>query len=182
MRKVRTVQTSIFDVFAAHEIGRELKAMSQWLDEHRRLAWLGGDRPWSARGQGDRAGRPAGRGGAALRLAQATPSVELRRARRSIWRTRRRFERLPGCRSPGPRRSRCCKRRSARSGAETWEEVNRAVVREARHEKLEDGAATRAVAASRAALFVSSSTRHCSCSAARAFAVPFPFLCSPREM
>ena len=37
MRRVRTVQASIFDVFAAHEIGRELKAMSQWLDEHRDL-------------------------------------------------------------------------------------------------------------------------------------------------
>jgi hypothetical protein len=40
MRRVRTVQASIFDVFAAHEIGRELKAMSQWLDEHRDLLGL----------------------------------------------------------------------------------------------------------------------------------------------
>ena len=35
MRQERTVQASIFDLFAEHEIGRELKAMSQWLDEHR---------------------------------------------------------------------------------------------------------------------------------------------------
>jgi IS5 family transposase len=34
MRQERTVQASIFDVFATHEIGHELKAMSQWLDEH----------------------------------------------------------------------------------------------------------------------------------------------------
>ena len=34
MRQERTVQASIFDLFAGHEIGRELKAMSQWLDEH----------------------------------------------------------------------------------------------------------------------------------------------------
>jgi transposase, IS5 family len=34
MRQERTVQASIFDLFAEHEIGRELKAMSQWLDEH----------------------------------------------------------------------------------------------------------------------------------------------------
>src|SRR5262245_59047447 len=34
MRLERTVQASIFDLFAGHEIGRELKAMSQWLDEH----------------------------------------------------------------------------------------------------------------------------------------------------
>ncbi|MDX1017213.1 hypothetical protein GOL25_30895, partial [Sinorhizobium medicae] len=26
---------SIFDLFAEHEIGRELEAMSQWLDAHR---------------------------------------------------------------------------------------------------------------------------------------------------
>ncbi len=36
----RTVQASIFDLFADHEIGRELKAMSQWLDEHRELIGL----------------------------------------------------------------------------------------------------------------------------------------------
>src|SRR5215475_13097655 len=40
MRQERTVQASIFDVFAAHEIGHELKAMSQWLDEHRDLLGL----------------------------------------------------------------------------------------------------------------------------------------------
>jgi transposase, IS5 family len=40
MRQERTVQASIFDVFATHEIGRELKAMSRWLDEHRDLFGL----------------------------------------------------------------------------------------------------------------------------------------------
>ena len=39
MRQERTIQMSIFDVFAGHEIGRELKAMSEWLDAH--LALLG---------------------------------------------------------------------------------------------------------------------------------------------
>ena len=34
MRQERAVQASIFDLFATHEIGCELKAMSQWLDEH----------------------------------------------------------------------------------------------------------------------------------------------------
>jgi hypothetical protein len=37
MRQERTVQASLFDLFAGHEIGRELKAMSQWLDEHGEL-------------------------------------------------------------------------------------------------------------------------------------------------
>ena len=40
MRQERIIQASIFDVFARHEIGRELKAMSQWLDEHRALLGL----------------------------------------------------------------------------------------------------------------------------------------------
>ena len=33
MRPERTLQASIFDLFAGHEIGRELKAMSAWLDD-----------------------------------------------------------------------------------------------------------------------------------------------------
>ncbi len=40
MRQERTAQASLFDLFAGHEIGRELKAMSQWLDEHRGLIGL----------------------------------------------------------------------------------------------------------------------------------------------
>lgn len=40
MRQERTVQGTLFDIFAEHEIGRELKAMSQWLDEHREVLGL----------------------------------------------------------------------------------------------------------------------------------------------
>ncbi len=40
MRQQRTVQASLFDLFAGHEIGRELNTMSQWLDEHRDLLGL----------------------------------------------------------------------------------------------------------------------------------------------
>ena len=39
MSQERTVKASIIDVFAGHEIGSELKAMSEWLDTH--LALLG---------------------------------------------------------------------------------------------------------------------------------------------
>ena len=40
MRQERTVQATIFEVFAGHEIGCELKAISQWLDRQRALsAW-----------------------------------------------------------------------------------------------------------------------------------------------
>ena len=34
MRQDRIIQASIFDLFSEHEIGRELKAMSAWLDAH----------------------------------------------------------------------------------------------------------------------------------------------------
>ena len=37
MRQERTIQATIFEVFAQHEIGCELMAMSQWLDGQRQL-------------------------------------------------------------------------------------------------------------------------------------------------
>ena len=40
MRQDRIIQPTIFEVLAEHEIGRELKAISQWLDEHRALLGL----------------------------------------------------------------------------------------------------------------------------------------------
>src|SRR5438445_10252341 len=75
MRQERTVQATIFEVFAGHEIGCELKAISQWLDRQRALVSLvAGDlRRHGLRetGRRDRTPRPAGRGGAALCAAQA---------------------------------------------------------------------------------------------------------------
>jgi len=44
MREKRTIQTSIFECYAEHEIGRELQAMSNWLDEHIDLLdWVAAD-------------------------------------------------------------------------------------------------------------------------------------------
>ena len=40
MRQERTVQATIFEVFAGHEIGCELKAISHWLDGQRALVSL----------------------------------------------------------------------------------------------------------------------------------------------
>src|SRR5438128_9697639 len=40
MRQERTVQATIFEVFARHEIGCELKVISQWLDGQRGLVSL----------------------------------------------------------------------------------------------------------------------------------------------
>ncbi len=44
MREECTIQASIFDVFSQHELGRELKAISDWLDDHPKvLGWVGVD-------------------------------------------------------------------------------------------------------------------------------------------
>jgi IS5 family transposase len=40
MRQERTVQATIFEVFAEHQIGCELKAISHWLDGQRVLVSL----------------------------------------------------------------------------------------------------------------------------------------------
>ena len=40
MRQERTVQATIFEVFARHEIGCALQAISQWLDGQRPLVSL----------------------------------------------------------------------------------------------------------------------------------------------
>jgi hypothetical protein len=37
MRQERIMQASIFDIFAEHEIGRELRSISDWLDEQSSL-------------------------------------------------------------------------------------------------------------------------------------------------
>ena len=79
MRQERTVQADIFDLDAGHEIGRELKAMSQVAGlVIARCVRVGGGEFEPARRQGDRAAGLAGGIGAALRAAQAAPSVELR--------------------------------------------------------------------------------------------------------
>lgn len=44
MREKRTLQASIFEAYAEHEIGQELRLMSEWLDAHPRLLdWVAAD-------------------------------------------------------------------------------------------------------------------------------------------
>ena len=44
MREKRTIQRSLFEAYAEHEIGRELKSMSDWLDQDRELLdWVAAD-------------------------------------------------------------------------------------------------------------------------------------------
>ena len=98
MRQERTVQASLFDLFAGHEIGRELKAMSAWLDDHRELASLVAADLRRHGVEADREAGTAGGGGVALRLAQAAPPAELSGAGVPSSRTSasvRAFARLP---------------------------------------------------------------------------------------
>ena len=76
MRQERTIQATIFEVFAQHEIGRELKAMSQWLDSQRQLTSLvAGDLRRQGVRETGRRGLPAE---SVLRSAQATAPAQLR--------------------------------------------------------------------------------------------------------
>ncbi len=60
MRQERTVQATIFEVFAAHQIGCELKAISHWLDGQRALVSLvAGDLRRERVRQSGRRGLPA---------------------------------------------------------------------------------------------------------------------------
>jgi len=53
MRQERTIQGTIFEVFARHEIGCELKAISQWLDRQRPLVSLVASKGCARRDVGD---------------------------------------------------------------------------------------------------------------------------------
>src|ERR1700674_5343309 len=142
MRQERIIQASLFDVFAEHEIGRELKAISQWLDEHRSLLNLViGDLRRHGIQQTGRHGLPAE---AVLRC------VLLKQYRQLSYEelafhledsdSFRSFARLPFGWSP--KKSVLHKTISAISAA-SWEAINRAVVSGARQEKLDDGAMVR---------------------------------------
>ncbi|TWI21479.1 ISNCY family transposase [Mesorhizobium tianshanense] len=142
MRQERTVQASIFDVFATHEIGRELEAMSRWLDEHRDLLGL--------------VARDLVRVGVKATVRQGLPAeAVLRCALLKQYRqlsyqelafhledsaSFRAFARLPL--SWSPQKSALQKTISA-IRPETWEEINRVLLSSARQAKLEDGAVVR---------------------------------------
>jgi transposase, IS5 family len=142
MRQERTVQASIFDLFAGHEIGRELKAMSQWLDEHRSLLSLViGDLRRHGVQETGRHGLPAE---AVLRCALLKQYRQLSYEELAFHledsASFRAFARLPLAWSP--KKSVLHKTISAISAA-TWEAINRAVVSGARQQKLDDGAMVR---------------------------------------
>jgi transposase, IS5 family len=142
MRQERTIQASIFDLFAGHEIGRGLKAMSGWLDENPALAALvAKDLRRCGVKETGRQGLPAE---AVLRCALLKQHRQLSYEELAFHledsASFRAFARLPL--SWTPKKSVLHKTISA-IRAETWEAVNRMVLASARAEKVETGGVIR---------------------------------------
>jgi IS5 family transposase len=151
MRQERTVQASIFEVFATHEIGHELRAMSQWLDEHRDLVGLvARDLVRVGVKATGRQGLPAE---AVMRCALLKQYRQLSYQELAFHledsASFRAFARLPW--SWNPQKSVLQKTISA-IRAETWERINRALLAGARQTKLEDGTVVRLDSTSTSAL------------------------------
>jgi transposase, IS5 family len=142
MRQERSVQVSIFDVFAGHEIGRELKAMSAWLDAHQALLGLvAADLRREGVKETGRQGLPAE---AVLRCALLKQYRQLSYEELAFHledsASFRAFARLPWPWSP----KKSVLQKTIRAiRAETWEAINRTLLLGARQEKLEDGSVVR---------------------------------------
>src|SRR5437899_3516084 len=142
MRQERIIQATIFEVFAEHEIGRELKATSQWLDEHRALLSLAA-RDLRRHGiqQTGRRGLPAE---TVLRCAllkqQRQLSYEELAFHLEDSASFRAFARLPLAWSP---KKSVLHRTISALRAETWEAVNRALIAAAQEAKVEAGTMVR---------------------------------------
>jgi len=142
MRQERTVQATIFEVFAQHEIGCELKAMSQWLDSRPELIGLvAGDLRRQGLRETGRRGLPAE---SVLRCAllkqQRQLSYEELAFHLEDSASFRAFARLPLAWSP---RKSVLHYTIAAVRAETWEAVNQAVLASAKKDRLESGATVR---------------------------------------
>jgi IS5 family transposase len=142
MRQERTIQASIFDLFAGHEIGRELKAMSMWLDEHRELLGLvAADLRRHGVEETGRQGLPAE---SVLRCAVLKQHRQLSYQELAFHledsASFRAFARLPW--SWSPRKSVLHKTISA-IRAETWEAIHRALLSSAKEAQLERGRVVR---------------------------------------
>jgi IS5 family transposase len=151
MRQERIIQASIFDVFAPHEIGRELRAMSQWLDRHRELLSLvAADLRRDGLKQTGRHGLPAE---AVLRCGLLKQYRQLSYEELAFHlqdsASFRAFARLPvgWC----PKKSVLQKTISA-VRAETWEQINRVLLTGAKEERIESGTMIRLDSTASAAL------------------------------
>lgn len=142
MRQERTVQASLFDIFAEHEIGRELNAMSQWLDQQRSLLGLiAGDLRRHGIKETGRHGLAAE---AVLRCALLKQYRQLSYMELAFHledsASFRAFARLLLTWSP---KKSVLQQTISAIGAASWEAINRAVLSSARRRKLDDGSVVR---------------------------------------
>lgn len=142
MRQERTVQATIFEVFAQHEIGCALKTMSQWLDGQWPLVSLVAD---DLRHQGVReTGRRGLPAETVLRCALLKQQRQLRYEELAFHledsASFRAFARLPL--KWTPKKSVLHQTISA-IRAPTWEAINQALLVSAQQAKLESGATVR---------------------------------------
>jgi IS5 family transposase len=142
MRQERTIQATIFEVFAQHEIGCELRAMSQWLDSQRQLtSVVAGDLRRGGVRETGRRGLPAE---SVLRCAllkqQRQLSYEELAFHLEDSASFRAFARLPLRWSP---KKSVLHQTIAAIRAATWEAINQALLASAKQDRLESGATVR---------------------------------------
>jgi IS5 family transposase len=142
MRQERTVQATIFEVFAQHDIGCELKAMSRWLDGQPALVSLvAGDLRRQGVRQTGRRGLPAE---SVLRCALLKQQRQLSYQELAFHledsASFRAFARPPLAWSP---KKSVLHQTIGALRAETWEAVNQALLASAKQDKLESGATVR---------------------------------------
>ena len=138
MREIRTIQSSIFEQYVEHEIGVELKAMSDWLDDNPDVL------DWVAADVGNRLAQTTGRKG--LSIESVLRCALLKQYRQLSYEdlvftlldstSCRTFARLTS--GWHPRKSALQKGISAIT-AETWERINQRLLQQAHHTKVERG-------------------------------------------
>src|ERR1700744_6245271 len=136
MVQERIIQASLFEIFATHEVGRELKQISQWLDHHRSLLRrVSNDLRRDGVRETGRRGLPAE---AVLRCALLKQYRQMSYEELAFHledsASFRAFARLPM--GWTPKKAVLHKTISAITAA-SWEAINQAVVRDARQTRLE---------------------------------------------
>lgn len=142
MRQERTTQVSLFDGFAGHETGRELKAMSEWLDGHREL--LDPVTKDLCRRRVTNTGRHGLPAESALRCGLLKQHRQLSYEELAFHledsASFRAFARLPVAWTP---KKSVLQKTIGAIRAETWEAINQTLLGGARRQKVEDGSVVR---------------------------------------
>ena len=138
MRQTRTGQVSIFDRFSNHDIGKELKAMSARLDRHRELLeWVVLDLHLKDVYDTGHQGLPAE---SVLRCALLKQYRQLSYQELTFHLSDsasfHAFARLPGHLFP---KKSVLQQTISRIQPATWERINRCLLQDAKHEKVERG-------------------------------------------